>query len=54
MDNNLLTGMLKVKLDRHPDAAPSTFHRRDIKLIRDAHITVNKDEIEALGEITGD
>ncbi len=54
VDNNLLTGMLKVKLDRHPDAAPSTFHRRDIKLIRDAHITVNKDEIEALGEIAGD
>lgn len=54
VDNNLLTGILKVKLDRHPDAAPSTFHRRDIKLIRDAHITVNKDEIEALGEIAGD
>ncbi len=54
VDNNLLTGMLKVRLDRHPDAAPSPFHRRDVKLIRDARITVNKDEIEALGGIEDD
>ncbi len=53
-DNNLLTGMLKVKLDKHPDAAPSSFHRKDVKLIRDARITVNKDELAALGEMEGD
>ena len=51
VDNNLLTGMLKVKLDRNPDAAPAAVHRRDVKLIRDSQIRVNKAELEALGEI---
>jgi len=51
IDNNLLTGMLKVKLDRHPDAAPSAFHRRDVKLLKDAQIKVNKAELEALKDI---
>ena len=51
VENNLLTGMLKVRLDRHPDAAPTAFHRRDVKLIRDSQIKVNKAELEALGEI---
>ena len=48
---NLLTGMLKVRLDRHPDAAPVALHRRDVKLIRDSQIKVNREEIEALKEI---
>ena len=51
VENNLLTGMLKVKLDRHPDAAPTAFHRRDVKLIKDSQIRVNKAELEALGSI---
>lgn len=51
IENNLLTGMLKVKLDRHPDAAPSVFHRKEVKLIRDSQIKVNREEIEALKEI---
>ena len=51
VDNNLLTGMLKIKLDRHPDAAPTSFHRRDVRIIKDAQIKVNKAELEALKEI---
>ena len=51
VDNNLLTGMLKVRLDRRPDAAPAMVHRRDVKLIRDAQIRVNREEREALKEI---
>ena len=51
VENNLLTGILKVKLDRHPDAVPTAFHRRDVKLIRDAFIKVNKAEREALKEL---
>ncbi len=51
VDNNLLTGMLKVRLDRHPDAAPAAYHRKSVKLIRDAQIRVNKDELEALKSI---
>ena len=48
---NLLTGMLKVRLDRYPDAAPSVMNRKDVKLIRDSQIKVNREEIEALKEI---
>jgi cell fate regulator YaaT (PSP1 superfamily) len=51
IDNNLLTGMLKVRLDRAKEAAPSLYHRKSVKLIKDANITVNKEEMEALGEV---
>ena len=51
VDNNLLTGMLKVRLDRNPDAAPGKYNRRDIKLIKDAQIRLNRDEIAALKDI---
>ena len=50
-ESNLLTGMLKIKLDRNPDAAPAVIHRKDVKLIRDSQIRVNREEIEALKEI---
>ena len=48
LENNLLTGMLKVRLDRRPDAAPMLVERHEVKLIRDAHIRLNKAELEAL------
>ena len=48
LENNLLTGMLKVRLDRRPDAAPLLVERHEVKLIRDAHIRLNKAELEAL------
>ena len=51
VDNNLLTGMLKVRLDRNPDAAPGKYNRRDIKIIKDAQIRLNRDEIAALKDI---
>ena len=51
IDSNLLTGMLKIRLDRNPDAAPAVYHRTDVKLIRDAQIRVNREEIEALRDI---
>ena len=47
-DANLLTGMLKVTLDRNPNAAPISVHRRDVNIIKDGHIKVERDEIEAL------
>ena len=52
-DNNLLTGMLKVRLDRSPDAAPGSYHRRDVKLLRAARQEKNAPEPEGGGE-TGD
>ena len=48
LENNLLTGMLKVRLDRRPGAAPLLVERHEVKLIRDAHIRLNKAELEAL------
>ncbi len=51
IDNNLLTGMLKVRLDRNPDAAPGKYSRKDVKIIRDAQIRLNRDEIAALKDI---
>ena len=48
LDNNLLTGMLTIRLDRRPDAAPVVIERHQVKLIRDAQIKLNKKEIEAL------
>ncbi|MBR5544100.1 MAG: stage 0 sporulation protein, partial [Clostridia bacterium] len=48
VENNLITGMLKVALDRRPDAAPAVFHRHDVKILKDAYIKVEKEELEAL------
>ncbi|MGN0570941.1 MAG: stage 0 sporulation family protein [Candidatus Fimenecus sp.] len=48
VENNLLTGMLKIRLDRRPDAAPVTIERHEVKLIRDAQIRVDKAELESL------
>ena len=48
VDNNLLTGMLKVSLDKNPDGAPVLVHRKDVKIIKDSHIKVDKKELEAL------
>jgi cell fate regulator YaaT (PSP1 superfamily) len=45
---NLITGMLKVSLDRRPDAAPVIVNRHHVKLLKDAHIRVEKEELEAL------
>lgn len=47
-DANLLTGMLKVQLDKNKDAAPTSFNRADVKLLKDSRIKVNRDEIAAL------
>ena len=51
VDNNLLTGMLKVRLDARPDAALKSCHRRKVKLVRDGKIRVDKSEMEALKNI---
>lgn len=53
IDANILTGNLKIRLDKHPDAAPVSHHRDDVKLIRDGQIRVNKEEIDALKNIEG-
>lgn len=48
VDNNLLTGMLKVSLEKNPEGAPILVHRKEVKIIKDSQIRVNKKELEAL------
>lgn len=47
-DANLLTGVLKVKLDKNPDAAATAFKREDVKLLKDGKIRIKKEEFQAL------
>ena len=47
-DANLLTGVLKVKINGKPDAPAVSVKRDEVKIIKDAKIRVNRDEIAAL------
>ena len=46
-ETNLLTGILKIKLDKNPNA-PITVNKSEVKLIKDGQIRLNRDEIRAL------
>ena len=48
IDQNLLTGIQTIRLDKAPDAAPATFHAKQVKVIKDGQIRVNKEELEQL------
>ncbi len=45
---NLLTGVLKVRLDRSGDAPVQTYQRRDVRTIKDSQIKVDAKEAAAL------
>lgn len=53
VDFSLLSGLLKVQLKDYPEAPPKTFNRRDVKLVKDSQITVDRAEKEALKDIEG-
>ena len=48
---SLLTGKLKVRLDKSPDSPAVTMDRRDVKVIKDHKIKVAKDEAEQLAKL---
>lgn len=48
VEQNLLTGMLKVKLDKSQSAAPATYTVKQVRIIKDAQIRLDKSEIEQL------
>lgn len=48
VDVNLFRGMLKVQLDRNPNAAPISIHRHEVNVIRDGRIKVDRSELENL------
>ncbi len=52
VESNLLSSTLKVKMDNTPnDAAPQTFKVKDVKIIKDGYIKVNKQELEELKDL---
>lgn len=51
IDLNLLTGMLKIRLEKNPDAAPRSFHKKEVRVLRDGAIRVGKDELKALSDL---
>ena len=50
-DVSLLTGVVKVRLDKSPDSPPVPFRREEVKVIRDNRIKVAKEEQEKLREL---
>ena len=49
VENNLLTQTLKVKMDNTPDdAAPQTFKVRQVRIVKDGYIKLNKKEVDEL------
>jgi len=51
VENNLLTGMLKVRMKDAPEMAPKIMSSKDVRVIRDAHIKLDKSEIEQLKKL---
>lgn len=51
VDSNLLTGVIKVQLDKSPASPPVTMKREDLKVVRDRHIRVDKAEMEELSDL---
>lgn len=48
---SLLTGKIKVLLDSNPNGIPKTYGRKDVKVIKDVQIKVDKAELDALKDI---
>ena len=52
VETNLLTRMLKVKMDNTPDdGAPQTFKVKEVRVVKDGYIKVNKKEMEELKKL---
>lgn len=48
VEQNLLTGMLKVSLDKSQTAVPATYTVKQVKIIKDGQIRLDRSEIEQL------
>ena len=51
IDLNLLTDSYTIRLKDNPDAAPRTYSKKDLVIIKDNQIRVNKQEIEELKQL---
>jgi cell fate regulator YaaT (PSP1 superfamily) len=54
IDQNMLTGMLTVRMDKAPDAAPQIFNVKEVKLLKDGQIRIDKSELEKLKSLEKD
>ena len=48
IEANPISKILKIRLNKAPDAAPATYKSSEVKLIKDAQIKVDKKELEEL------
>lgn len=48
IDSNLLTGTLRVRMEKFPEAAPRSFKVKDVKIVKDGSIRLDKKEIQEL------
>lgn len=48
IEANPISKVLKIRLNKAPDAAPSTFTSSEVKLLKDAQIRVDRKELEEL------
>ncbi|MGX8701262.1 PSP1 domain-containing protein [Caproiciproducens sp.] len=53
-DLNMLTGVLQVRLDSAPDAAPQTFKAGQVKLIKGGQVNIDRGELEELKKLEKD
>lgn len=51
IDSNLITGKLRIKTEK--SEVPVTFDKKEVKLLSDVEIKVNKEEIRALKKLEG-
>lgn len=51
IEQNLLTGILKIRMDEFPEAAPTCFKLDEIKIIKDAKIKIEKEELDKLKDL---
>ncbi len=51
IETNPISKVLKIRLNKAPDAAPATYKSSDVKLIKDAQIKVDKKELEELKKL---
>jgi len=51
IDNNVLQGLIKVKLESDEISAPQTYNYKDVTIIKDASIRLTKEELKALKDL---
>ena len=51
IETNPISKVLKIRLNKAPDAAPAIYKSSEVKLIKDAQIKVDKKELEELKKL---